>query len=53
MSESNKMNKKIPILVNSLNNIINNENTNIKKSKDIICPICKEVCKYEIRDYKI
>ena len=23
------------------------------KSKDIICPICKEICIYDIKDYKI
>ena len=53
MSESDKRNKKIIILVYSVNNTINNENTNIKKSKDIICPKCEELCKYEIKDYKI
>ena len=53
MNESDKRNKKIIILVYSVNNTINNENTNIKKSKDIICPKCKEICKYEIKDYKI
>ena len=53
MSESDKRNKKIIILVNSINSTINIENANIKKSKDIICPLCKEICKYEIKDYKI
>ena len=53
MSESDKRNKKIIILVYSVNNTINYENTNIKKSNDIICPKCKELCKYEIKDYKI
>ena len=50
MSESDKKNKKIIILVYSLNN---NINTNIKKSHDIICPDCKELCKYEIKNYRI
>ena len=38
MSESDKRNKKIIILVYSINNTINIENTNIKISNDIICP---------------
>ena len=53
MSDPEKRNKKINILVFSINKTINNENTNIKISKDIICPNCKEICKYEIKDYKI
>ena len=53
MSESDKRNKKIIILVYSINNTINIENTNIKISNDIICADCKEICKYEINDYKI
>ena len=53
MSESNKRDKKMIILVYSLNSTIINENTNIKVSNDVICPICKELCKYEINDYQI
>ena len=53
MSESDKRNNKILILVDDINKNINIENTNIKISKDIICPKCKEICKYEINDYKI
>ena len=53
MSESDKRNKKIIILVFSINSTINNENTNIKLSNDIICPQCKKICKYEINDFKI
>ena len=41
------------ILVISVNTTINNEINNIKISNDIICPECKELCKYEIKDYKI
>ena len=44
MNESDKRNNKIIILVYSIN---------IIKSNEIICPICKEICKYEIKDYKI
>ena len=53
MSELEKRNKKIIILVYSINSTINIENTNIKKSNDIICPECKEICRYEIKNYKI
>ena len=41
MSESDKRHKRIIILVYSINSTINIENTNIKKSNDIICPECK------------
>ena len=51
MNESEKKNKKITILVFSVNNDI--ENTNIKKSEYIICPECKENCNYSIKNYKI
>ena len=44
MNESDKRNNKIIILVYSIN---------IIKSNEIICPICKEICKYKIKDYKI
>ena len=53
MSDSEKRNKKMKILVYSINSTIYNENTNIKISKDIICPECKEICQYEIKDDKI
>ena len=53
MSDLEKRSKKIIILVYSINSTINIENTNIKKSNDIICPECKEICRYEIKDYKI
>ena len=51
MNEYEKENKKIKILVYSNRN--DNENKNIKKSNDILCPECKEICKYDIKDYKI
>ena len=52
MNNTEKLNNKKIILVLSINSTINN-NTNIIKSKDIICPICKEICIYEIKDHKI
>ena len=53
MSESDKRNKKIIILIDTINNATNVENTNIKKSNDIICPECKEICEYQMYDYRI
>ena len=53
MKESEKMNKRMIISVFPLNNIINKENIDIIKSKDIIYPICKKLCKYFIDNYKI
>ena len=53
MNEDNKKDKKIKILVYSKDDIINIDNKNFKISKDIICPKCKEICKYKIEDYKI
>ena len=51
MSESDKRNNKIIILVYTNN--INIENIKNKISKDIICSKCKEICRYEINNYKI
>ena len=53
MSESEKQNKKMTILVYSINTTIYNANSNSIKSNDIICPECKELCKYEIKNYRI
>ena len=53
MNESEIKNKKKIILVQSINNTINIGNNNFIKSNDIICPTCKEICKYEIKDYRI
>ena len=53
MNKSEKLNKKKLILVHSKNNIINNVNNYIIQSNDIICPTCKEICKFDINNYKI
>ena len=53
MNQTEKSNKRKMILVLSINSTINNDNTNMIKSKDIICPTCKEQCIYEIEDHKI
>ena len=52
MSESEKRNKKMIILVYDINNTINIGNTNIIKSKDIICPICQENCLLDISNFR-
>ena len=48
---TNENNKKI-ILIYDCDKTMINDNM-IKKSNEIICPICKEICFIEIRDYKI
>ena len=50
MNESDKYNKSLKILINEKDS---EYNSNIIKSKDVICPECKEICRYEIKDYKI
>ena len=42
----------INMIVNELINDEDNE-INLKKSKDIICPICNEICLINFKDYKI
>ena len=44
--------KNICMIVNELNNDKDNE-ANLKQSKDIICPICNEICLINLNDYKI
>jgi len=44
-------NKEISILVYEYEN--ENGNEGLKISKDIICPICKEICMINFKDYKI
>ena len=53
MNNLEKTIKRKIILVLSINSTINNDNINMIKSKDIICPICKEICIYDIKEYKI
>ena len=52
MNSNDKQNKTIKILVNNINSSII-QNNNLIKSKDIICPECKEICKMELKDYRI
>ena len=44
--------KNINMIVNELYNDKDNEG-NLKQSKDIICPICNEICLIKLNDYKI
>ena len=44
--------KNICMIVNELYNDKDNE-ANLKQSKDIICPICNEICLINLNDYKI
>ena len=41
------------ILVNSLNNVIDDEKTTVIQSIGIICPDCKKPCQYGIKNYRI
>ena len=52
MNEAERQNKKLKILAFNLDTPAP-ENKNFIKSRDIICPECKELCLYEINDYKI
>ena len=53
MNSSEQSNKRKIIFALSKNTTIINDNTNMIKSNDIICPKCKEICIYEIEDHKI
>jgi len=53
MNDKDKQNKMIKILVYDISTGTIPKNNNLLKSKDIICPKCKEVCKIEIKDYRI
>ena len=48
MSDLNKQNKKLIVLVNSINKDGQDKEKVIIQSKDIICPDCKEPCRYTI-----
>ena len=51
-SEDRKRSK-MSVLVYENENQMEEKKSDIKKSKNIICPICKENIKMEIKDYKI
>jgi len=48
-----KKEKKITILVYEMNDLILDEEGELIKSKEIICPKCYEICLIKIKDYKI
>ena len=53
MNQTKEIMQYLIILVISVNSTINNEINNINISNDIIYPEGKELCKYEIKVYKI
>ena len=53
MSNLNKENKKMKIIVTMTDNNEKNKEQVITKSKDIICPQCKEPCRIKTENYKI
>ena len=53
ISESEKRNKKMIILVYDINNTVNIGNTNIIKSNEIICPKCQENCLFSLSGLRI
>ena len=53
MNESEKQKKRMKILVYSKDTLSMNDSKNLIKSKEVICPICNESCKYKIENYKI
>ena len=50
MNEFNKQNKKIIVLVNSIAQDNKEQQQVIIQSKDIICPNCKESCRFSIKN---
>ena len=50
--EDRKINK-MNILVNANEKVVEPENSDLIKSKNIICPLCKEYIKMDIKDFKI
>ena len=60
MSQLEKQENKMKIIVVSINNTININNSNNDEASsaqiplnEVICPICKEPCKLEMKNYKI
>ena len=54
MNDIDKQNNKITVFVNSVNTEeCKNKEQDIIHSKDIICPKCKEPCRFTIDNYKI
>ena len=53
MSDLNKQNNKLIVLVNSIDKDEQDKEKVIIQSKDIICPDCKEPCRYTIDNYQI
>ena len=53
LKEINNKDKEIDILVNNIDNTVIEDEDELKLSKDIICPECREICLFNFDDYKI
>ena len=53
MSDLDKQNKKVTILVKLIEKDVKDKEQVIVESKDIICPTCKEPCRISINNYNI
>ena len=53
MSNSDKQNKKMQVLVDQIEENDKDKDQVIIKSKEIICPNCKEPCRIKTDNYKI
>ncbi len=53
MSDLDKQNKKVTILVKLIEKDVKDKEQVIAESKDIICPTCKEPCRISINNYNI
>ena len=53
MSDLNKKNQKMTVLVNELNVDVQDKGQTFAKSKDVICPECKKPCRISFENYKI
>ena len=53
MTEINKKNKKLSVLVTLIANDKNYDENVIIKSKDIICPKCYEPCRLKMQNYEV
>ena len=52
MNDINKENKHLKVLVQIIEDE-NNKTKIIEQSKEIICPICNEPCRFKFDDYKL
>ena len=53
INQQGRKENKMSVLVISINTTVIMEKNDNKQSNDIICPICNELCKFDIKNYKI